>query len=173
MDGTRDRYARRVFLYSRSGVRRKQCIASSGNLARALSLLFFRLARASRSPRALSARRPAPSSRRWSRRPPCRAERRRGGARLDFRETRIDRTGRRNSVFASPLSFLGTQIRGTPRDLIRVRERAGEAGGGAGRATYVLRGLVGVDSRAVEQEAHGIGLQRLARAEGVEDLAGR
>ena len=92
--------------------------------ARALSLL--RLAGlASRSPRAISARRPAPSSRRWSRRPPCRAERGRGGARLDFRETRIGRTGRRNSVFASPLSLLGTQIRGTPRDLIRVRERAG------------------------------------------------
>ena len=55
----------------------------------------------------------------------------------------------------------------------RAGARWGRLARGAGRGTYVLRGVGGVDSRAVEQEAHGVGLQRLARAEGVEDLAGR
>lgn len=43
---------------------------------------------------------------------------------------------------------------------------------GSCRITYVLGGLRGVNARAVEQKAHGVGLQRLARAERVEDLAG-
>ena len=43
---------------------------------------------------------------------------------------------------------------------------------GSCRITYVLGGLRGVNARAVEQKAHGVRLQRLARAERVEDLAG-
>jgi len=51
--------------------------------------------------------------------------------------------------------------------------RGWETRGGKRRVTYVRGGLGSVDSRAVEQEAHSVGLQCFSGAEGVEDLAGR
>ena len=71
---------------------------------------------------------------------------------------------------------------GTPRTMTRFElgvfgASAGFAGSGdlarpsLRPRTHVFRGLVGHDARAVEEEAHGVHLERLAGAEGVEDLA--
>ena len=71
---------------------------------------------------------------------------------------------------------------GTPRTMTRFElgvfgASAGFAGSGDSARpslrprTHVFRGLVGHDARAVKEEAHGVHLERLAGAEGVEDLA--
>jgi hypothetical protein len=46
-----------------------------------------------------------------------------------------------------------------------------ELGRRGGRGTHVLRGHVRVHALPVEEEAHGVRLKRLARAERVEDLS--
>lgn len=105
---------------------------------------------------------PAPSSRRWSRHPPSRAA---GDAGKNYVVSFGGEKSGHPSLNATILppekhGHRGIWTSSNWRPVDRIA------------CTYVLGGLCGVDARAVEEEAHGVGLQRLAGAERVEDLAG-
>ena len=92
-----------------------------------------------RSSRALSVRRPAPSSRRWSRRPPCRAARERGG------EVRFSRDADASDGKKS-FSVRGTVASGHPDSWhpSRSDSRAGARGGRLAAGRVAERTSLGV-----------------------------